>query len=56
MSGLQVSVFLNNHSQNSVFRGNITPSNIINLRTDLKDVIHKTYKFEEEVKGTKINF
>lgn len=54
-----------NHYQNSVFRGEITPSNIIKLRMDLKKVIQKdydfisiiklmgTYNFDEEVIGTK---
>lgn len=28
------------HYQNSVFRGDITPSKIISLRKELKDVIH----------------
>lgn len=54
-----------NHYQNSVFRGEITPSNIIKLRNDLKGVIKKdydfisiikflgSYNFDEEVIGTK---
>lgn len=52
------------HHQKSVFRGNITPANIIKLEEDLKKVIDKdydfiniiklygTYNFEEKIIGT----
>lgn len=33
------------HYQNSVFRGDITPSKIISLRKELKDVIHTDEDF-----------
>lgn len=33
------------HYQNSVFRGEITPSKLIELKTDLKQVIHKDEDF-----------
>lgn len=33
------------HYQNSVFRGDITPSKIISLRKELKDVIHADEDF-----------
>jgi CRISPR-associated protein Cas2 len=53
-----------NYYQNSVFRSEITPSNIIKLRNDLKGVIKKdydfisiikligSYNFDEEIIGT----
>lgn len=33
------------HYQNSVFRGEITPSKLIELRTDLKKIIHNDEDF-----------
>lgn len=33
------------HYQNSVFRGEITPSKLIELKTDLKQVIHEDEDF-----------
>lgn len=53
--------------QKSVFRGEITPSNLIKLRTDLQKVIDKTvdfvalfkmtgaYVFDEEIIGVRIH-
>ena len=53
------------HYQKSVFRGDITPSNLIKLKNDLKKIIHEEedfvciiktmndYTFEEEVMGNK---
>ncbi len=52
------------HHQNSVFRGNITPSNLMALSNEIKKVINKKedfitiikmqnqYLFEEEMIGT----
>ena len=54
------------HHQNSVFRGNISPSKLIALANDIKEVIKKDedfitiikmqnqYNFEEETIGTDI--
>lgn len=56
------------HYQLSVFRGKITPSQIISMKNDLKKVIHKEvdhvviikllsdHYFEEESIGKQINF
>lgn len=33
------------HYQNSVFRGEITPSKLINLKTDLKQIINEAEDF-----------
>lgn len=53
------------HYQKSVFRGDITPSNLIKLKNELKKIIHEDedfvciiktmndYTFEEEVMGSK---
>ena len=53
------------HYQKSVFRGDITPSNLIKLKNELKKIIHEDedfvciiktmndYTFEEEVMGNK---
>lgn len=53
--------------QKSVFRGEITPSNLIKLRADLKKIINKEedfvaifkmtgdYVFDEEIIGVKLN-
>lgn len=38
------------HHQKSVFRGNITPSNIIKLRIDLKKVINESEDFVTIIK------
>lgn len=38
------------HFQKSVFRGKITPSNIIKLRNELKKVIDKEYDFISIIK------
>lgn len=55
------------HFQKSVFRGEITPSNLLKLRNDLKKVIDKDsdfiaifkmtgdYVFDEEVIGVRSN-
>jgi len=52
------------HHQNSVFRGNITPSNLISLANEIKKIINKkedfitiiklqnNYIFEEETIGS----
>lgn len=39
-----------NHHQNSVFRGAITPSNIIKIETELSKVIDKSYDFINIIK------
>ncbi|MEG2347793.1 MAG: CRISPR-associated endonuclease Cas2 [Cetobacterium sp.] len=53
-----------NHHQKSVFRGNITPANIIKIEDELNKIIDKnydfiniiklygTYNFEEKIIGT----
>ena len=38
------------HFQNSVFRGKITPSNIIKLKNELNKVIEKDYDFISIIK------
>jgi CRISPR-associated protein Cas2 len=55
------------HFQKSVFRGEITPSKLIQLRDELKKVIDKTedfiaifkmtgdYVFDEEIIGVRLN-
>lgn len=53
------------HYQKSVFRGDITPANVMKLKNDLKKIIHEEedfvciiktmndYTFDEEVLGNK---